>query len=228
MPQWMQSDVQLTIFNVCSTLSFGQAKRGGSLSKIRSSFGEAFWEWLPGVIAGGLPLMIFMLFSDRIEEHHGLSNLANEIVRNNLTVSEQAPKEIASMLQNHAEHSSQSAGWSAHMLIFAIANSTVSVTTFFSRLIRRQIPNIDTEGRGPLALFLGSLAVLVYVTSLYASLETKGHLPWGGTKASIGLVLSLLASLYMEIMIARLHELARQRRIEKRNSRQPPNATPGD
>ena len=148
---------------------------------------EAIWEWIPGVVAGGLPMMVF-------------------IVCDVLAVS------------NGSQHTDNGNAFAAHMLILAIANSSVSAVTSFSRLVRGRVPNFLRDGRGPVLMIILILVILAYVTALYALLEggTGGELMY--RLALGGLVGSLLTSLYMEFTIARLHELAKARRRRRRSA----------
>ncbi len=139
----------------------------------------AFWEWLPGVVAGGLPMVVFL---------------------------------IGATFPSPAERATMDRQFIAHMLILAIANSSVSIMSSFARLLRGEVTNFLTGGRGPLGLMVLTIAILLYVTALYDRAE-------GGHDGLImllmavgGLVTSLCVSLYLEVAIARLRAAAQRLR----------------
>lgn len=112
------------------------------------------------------------------------------------------------------------------MLILAIATASVTVVTAFSRLARGKVPNFLREGRGPVLLTILLLVVLVYVVGLYMMREVGEGGRLMNVMAFWGLMAALIISLYMEFAIARLHELASERRRRSRQRRAIATVTP--
>lgn len=139
--------------------------------------GQAFWEWIPGVVAGVLPLAVYLLVLG-IGGHEAPS------------LSPEHPP----LINNDLE---------AHLLIFVIANSAVSFVSSHVRLFR--LKGLVTEhSRSHLGLNLVTMVALVLGVAVYAILEI-GTDGFGMTAASFGLLfLSLVPSFFVEIALARI------------------------
>lgn len=150
---------------------------------MRKAIVIAIWEWAPGVVGGALPLMVFVLAG-------AFRHLEGEAT----------PHQLAFL---------------SHLCVMAIVTSSVSVITSFGRILTGKIPNFLRDGKGPLLLVMLLLITLAYSLVLYALVEAKvANQPTSGLYwlSWWGLSASLVSSLYMEVAIARLHELAKMRR----------------
>lgn len=138
---------------------------------------RAFWEWIPGVVAGVLPLAVYLLVI-MIGGHE----------------SPELPSQHPRLIDNDLE---------AHLLIFVIANSAVSFVSSFVRLTRLKGP-VTAHSRAHLGLNLVTLTALVLGVAVYAVLEI-GTDGLGLTVASFSLLfLSLVPSFFVEISLARI------------------------
>ncbi len=157
--------------------------------KVSEPAWSAILDWLPGAVAGGLPMMVFLM--------------ANALNGKPGTVG----------AEHHHFHFYESLV--AHMLILGIANSSVSVMTAFTQVFAGRLPSILRDGRGPSILVFISVVTLVYQTSLYAWLESGAMgLPLA-IMAGLGLLGSLVVSLYLSFALGRLYQLAAIRKKMK-------------
>jgi len=130
---------------------------------------------------------------------------------------------LANLFRAPDEHTAYyNLAFTSHLFVMAIVTSAVSVITSFGRILTGRIPNFLRDGRAPLLLVMFLLVVLAYSVSLYALVEA--HVAVQATPALSwlaysGLAASLSSSLYMEIAIARLHELANRRKAPARKGK---------
>ena len=152
------------------------------------SIETALWDWSPGVVAGGLPFLIFL----------GAT----------LGPSSTNPG-VAEAAHQHFQ-----AGLVTHVLILGITTSCVSIVTAFSRMANGTITNFSREGRGPIFLTMITVIVLAMLVNLYSLHEAQAEHGPVMLLAVLYLVASLTTALYMEITIARLGKLESHRDTE--------------
>ncbi len=150
---------------------------------LKRAITEAIWEWLPGVVAGWLPFMMFLIGAPFADRH--------------------TPK-LALEVSQHL-----TSGMTVHMLILGITNSTVSIVMAFWKLYSMELPQYLRSARRPVASVMISLAILLYQTSLYAWQEWGPTGPAMIWIAGVGLFSSLVISLYLEFSVASLRARAR-------------------
>lgn len=145
---------------------------------------RVIWEWLPGVVAGLMPLLVFMLVKSQV-----LPIAAGKTAD-------------AALLAAAAEHRFYQ-GLGEHLIVFSIVTSTVSTFTSFPRLFANS--QVDAPiGQASLGLVMLITLILAFSVAMYVLHEagvTNTNTLW----PSATLVLAtLVTSLYMEFAIANI------------------------
>ena len=138
---------------------------------------RVIWEWLPGVVAGLIPLVVFLLVASQ-------------------TGGTPQADPAAAALHYHD-------GMVGHLLVFAIVTSSVSTFTAFPRLFSYSREG-EPIGQQSLGLVMVITLILVFSVALYVLQEAR--VASGQTiVASLVIVGSaILTSLYIEFSIANL------------------------
>jgi FtsH-binding integral membrane protein len=145
---------------------------------------EVIWEWLPGVVAGLIPLVVFLLVANQVPPPHG---------------------DPAAAAQHYRE------GMVGHLLVFGIVTSSVSTFTAFPRLFSYRSDG-EPMGQQSLGLVMMITLILVFSVALYVLQEarvTNGQTVFAGL-VIVGS--AILTSLYIEFSIANLRLARRVRR----------------
>jgi len=143
---------------------------------------SVIWEWLPGVVAGFMPLFVFLL----------------------------ARSQTSAVVGNPAHPAMPFAdGFLEHLVVFSIVTSCVSTFTSFPRLFAYNREDAPI-GQASLGLVMLITLILVISVAMYA-LKEAHVLNTDNVVPGVLLVLAtLITSIYMEIAIAnvRLARLA--------------------
>lgn len=132
------------------------------------------WDWLPGVVAGFIPLFVFIL----------------------VHVSVVLPTDAA-----QGESARILGGLTEHLLVFCIVSSCVSTFTSFPRLFFYRESETPL-GLGALGLMMLTTLILVFSVAIYAlheALDTRSVALGGGIVLAL---VTLWSTLYMELAIA--------------------------
>jgi hypothetical protein len=146
---------------------------------------QAFWEWLPGVFGGFLPLIAFVMAY--------------------VTGDGKAP-DPAAPIDHHFYQS-----FVSHCLVLTIVTSSVSIMSLLTRSKSGALPNFWSEGRGPVGLVALLLTSAIFGTTLYTIQELTGAHGLMMWLSLLGMAWALVTSYFMEIAIARLHVLSETR-----------------
>lgn len=146
---------------------------------------QAFWEWIPGVFGGFLPLVAFFI---------------------SYVTGDGKPIDPASVSDHHFYQS-----FVSHCLVLTIVTSSVSIMSLLTRSKAGALPNFWSEGRGPVGLVALLLISAIFGTTLYTIQELTGAHGLMLWLAILGMIWALTTSYFMEIAIARLHVLAEAR-----------------
>jgi hypothetical protein len=146
---------------------------------------QAFWEWLPGVFGGLLPLVAFFIA---------------------YVTGDGRPPEPTNPPDGHFYQN-----FVSHCLVLTIVTSSVSIISLLTRSKAGELPNFWSEGRGPVGLVALLLACAIFGTSLYTIEELTGAHGLMMWLSVLGAVWALSTSYFMEIAIARLHVLTEKR-----------------
>ena len=155
--------------------------RGASVTKELKS---VIWEWLPGMVAGIIPLLIFLAVS----------------MNGHLPVGGDELYEIyvADRFWN---------GLLGHLLVFSMVTSAVSTFTSFPRVFAKRREN-SPIGEASLGLVMCITLILVFSVVMYVMQEDRdlgNRSGWGALVIAVLLVVAAaIASFYMEMTIANL------------------------
>jgi hypothetical protein len=138
---------------------------------------RVIWRWLPGVFAGIVPLLIFLVVASQLS----------------------APSPVAAAAMTRHFH----AELVGHLLIFGIVTCTVSIVASFPRLFSFSNEG-DPIGMASLGLVMLITFIMALSLVLYALLEarvTDGH-----SQAAGWLIVgsAVVTSFYIEVAIANL------------------------
>jgi hypothetical protein len=136
---------------------------------------------MPGIIAGIAPMALYILAMS-VDSHHV-----------------ELPPAHPPLVDN---------GFQAHLLIFTIANSVVSVTSSFPRISR--LPS-RFRGRAPHALNYCSLGVVLAASLLYGFVESGSSGGLLNFLTGVGAAISVALSFYIELAFARIHIMQKRR-----------------
>jgi hypothetical protein len=157
-------------------------------SRVTKDFKRVVWEWLPGVVAGFMPLFVFILV-----KAHVIPPVPPEA-----TKSPEAMAHFAKVTAGHFWY-----GLTEHLIVFSIVASSVSTFTSFPRLFSESLEDAPI-GRASLGLVMAITLILVFSVAMYALHEarvTGNGVTW---TAGIVVLVTLGVSLYMEFAIANL------------------------
>lgn len=147
------------------------------------NFKHVIWEWLPGVVAGLIPLLVFLFVSVQAD---GPTN----------------PTELGLWWKSFYD------GLLEHLIVLGIVTSAVSTFTSFPRLFSLNRED-NPLGQGSLVLVMLITIVLIFSVAMYVMSEaraTEMHSVLTGTFATaVGLAVAAAAtSYYIEVTIANL------------------------
>lgn len=143
---------------------------------------HAIAGWLPGVFAGALPFLAFLLVA---------------------ALTGDAGQGAADSDGHHF-----TGGVVTHLLVMAMVTSGVGLATAIVQFWFKGLKGYDRDGFGPLLTFLLLMGSMVVATGMYVLFEAGVHLSGMLSGATYSLLAALALSLYMEFSIARLHILA--------------------
>lgn len=145
------------------------------------------WEWLPGVVAGLMPLLVFVLVKSQATS---LPTAGNAVV---------AALEATQRLHD---------GLAEHLIVFSIVTSTVSTFTSFPRLFAN---NQEDAPIGQASLGLVMLMTLILVLSVAMYVLHEANFSDASTiwPSVLLVIVTLITSLYIEVAIANVR-LARR------------------
>jgi hypothetical protein len=138
---------------------------------------QVIWEWLPGVVAGLIPLVVFLLVASQTG---GMSH--------------DDPAAAARHFHD---------GLVGHLLVFGIVTSSVSTFTAFPRLFSHSREG-EPIGQQSLGLVMVITLILVFSVALYVLQEARVA---SGERIIASLVIvgsAIVTSLYIEFSIANL------------------------
>lgn len=144
---------------------------------------KVVWQWLPGMVAGIIPLLIFLAVSMNRRVHD--------------------PDE---MYRAYASFRFWE-GFVGHLLVFGIVTSSVSTFTSFPRVFAKRKEN-SAIGDASLGLVMCITLVLIFSVVMYVMQEGREPgetVGWGAFVVACLLVgAAAIASFYMEMTIANL------------------------
>lgn len=146
---------------------------------------RVIWDWLPGIVAGLMPLCIFGVVSMYVTA---------------IGLPEGHPDVMEDMIRD---------GWVGHLLVLSIVTSTVSTFTAYPRLFMEKEAGAQIGGGSLMFVMLNTL-ILILSAVLYAIHEL--HLPREIALRVAGIVAIFAAavSLYLEFAISN-HQLQRNK-----------------
>lgn len=156
---------------------------------------RALNEWTPGLVAGIFPMVLYVL-ATMLGPHAPLPDGHPHVPTN---------------------------GFQAHMLIFTIANSAVSVMSSFFRIAR--LP-VRSRGRAPLLLNYLSLTVLLVAAMIYGFVESGSDGLLLSVLSTFLIIGSVVPSFYIELSFARIHLTKTVKKPSSGGPRAAPNPAP--
>jgi uncharacterized BrkB/YihY/UPF0761 family membrane protein len=144
---------------------------------------KVVWQWLPGMVAGIIPLLIFLAVS--MNKGLGYTD------------------EISRTFEGYRFWD----GLVGHLLVFGIVTSSVSTFTAFPRVFAKRTED-SAIGDASLGLVMCITLVLIFSVVMYVMQEAREvgtAIGWGALLvAALLVVAAAIASFYMEMTIANL------------------------